>query len=149
MAITLDHVNVEDEPGLYRVLSSSSTVYYVDTRGVDDGRRPTFMRARGSGSTGAGRHDDEWESMANLQSLPRSEELEDAPAGTAIEALAKSWLLRVGHRHEFTGKTFGYLSGEEFWWVQRKCLRIERLNEMLPREQWTVEEQAHEDDPAF
>lgn len=145
MTLTLDAVNVIDEPGLYRVLSSSSTVYYVDTRKVEEGRRPKFMRARGLGNTGVGRHDDQWECMTDLESLPRPEQMKVAPPGTTIEALAEPWLIRLGHRHEFTGETFGYLSGEEFWWVQRVCERIERLDEMPPRDQWTVDERIAHD----
>jgi len=61
-------VDISERPGLYRVTSSSSTAYWVDTR-PEHG--PLLMRARGNGSTGRGPHDDRWVSLTSLISLPK------------------------------------------------------------------------------
>ncbi len=127
--MNITDVNVIQHPGLYRVESSSSTVYYVDTR--SDGYH--FMRARGKGNTGNGADDNEWVEMSRLESGPLEErdgkEIAEADydASDVVEGV-----LRVGSRHRY------------FWrrlnWTQRVCTRIEALERMPEPDEMTKQE---------
>lgn len=118
-AVESTEINVVQHPGLYRVESSSSTVYYVDTR--SGGYH--FMRARGAGPTGSGPSDNRWVELLGLESGPPEErdgnEIPDADYDP--EDILED-VLRVGSRHRY------------FWrreyWTQRVCTRIEVLERM-------------------
>ncbi len=133
----LDFVNVVQTPGLYRVGSSSSTVYYVDSRGD----QVVFMRARGSGATMAGGYDNEWFPLLLLHCLP-TEIREGRNSEEDILADSEEWVLRVGHRHRYIGDG----PYEFFWWVQRVCEWIEPLDEMPGEDDLTVTERLGRDD---
>lgn len=130
MAVSISEVNVVEQPGLYRVESSSSTVYYVDTR--SGGLH--FMRARGTGNTGTGSSDDAWVEMSDLQSGPPEEKEgeEIAEAEIDLNNVVKN-VLRVGSRHRYFW--------QREWWTQRVCTRIEALERMPAREAITKEEE--------
>jgi len=142
MTTNVESVHVLDEPGLYRALSSSSTVYYVNT--TDTTSRPRFLRARGGGATKHGYFDDSWEVLTGLNCFP----LIEGAGMSMVDAReqAEPWTLRPGRRHEYTGKDYGGLDGTDFWYVGRVVERIERLDEMPPDGELTVEERLSLDD---
>ena len=117
--MSINEVNVIKQPGLYRVESNSSTVYYVDTRGGAS----RFMRARGDGATGEGITDNLWVDLIGLESGPaeerNGERIADAEySGTDV----MEDTLRVGSRHIYMWR--------QQYWLQRTCTRIEALKSM-------------------
>ncbi|MDN4478641.1 hypothetical protein QQX10_10615 [Demequina sp. SYSU T00039] len=112
---------------LAAIYTSSSTAYYVDTRGA----RPLLFRARGQGRTGRGRWDDVWVALTDVESGPRlndvrGRELDDAQVDWSD---VRPWVLRVGSRHQYTFDPGG---PDLLWWVQRVAERIEILADMPP-----------------
>jgi hypothetical protein len=108
-------VDLLAEPGLYRVLSASSTVYYLDTR---NGLR-SLLRARGSGSTMHSVLDDRWVVLTSVESGPTLRP-PDSPGSDAPDSgESVVWRLRVGSRHRY-----------DCWFIQRTVEHIEMLDEM-------------------
>lgn len=147
MSESMEAIDVLEVPGLYRALSSSSTAYYLDTR-MTEHPWPALLRARGTGLTGAGRHDNRWVRLDTLISGPR---LEDGPLNVPPDQIdtkdLREWVLRVGSRHRYEFHVpGGLLEMTDFWWTQRTCTAIERLDSMPPESEWTVLET---DDPRY
>lgn len=137
-------VDLKNSPGLYRVESTSSTVYYVDAR--DGGM--LLMRARGTGATAQGPHDNRWVTLTSIVSGPRIEDgNKDVPEEEVDLDDFKAWVLRVGSRHQYDFRTpGGPLDITDWWWTQRPATRIEKLAEMPSDDDLTVEES---DDPRY
>jgi hypothetical protein len=138
MAAPIVEVDLTHDIGLWQVLSSSSSVYYVDTlesRLGGDGT-PRFLRARGSGPTGVGAADDEWRPLFRIRSIPvrtapgGGDELDDTR--DEIESV-----LRVGCRHFYF---YDLDRAHDGWWLGRTVERIIRLKEMPPAGQRTKHE---------
>jgi hypothetical protein len=147
MSESTEQVDVRQTPGLYRAISTSSTVYYVDTTmTVNDW--PALLRARGQGSTSAGDHDGRWVRLYGLTSGPRVERgPDDVPPDQIDTEDIREWVLRVGSRHQYDFHIpGGLLDMTDFWWTQRPCTAIERLDSMPPESEWTVPET---DDPRY
>ncbi|MGC4174014.1 hypothetical protein [Demequina sp.] len=131
-------VDLPTQPGLYRLLSSSSTVYYVDARGP---YVPEMYRAHGAVGSASYPHDDTWVRLTSLESICVSVDI-DGKAVPQRRGLKDSeyWKLIVGRRHQFDFRVpGGYLDTTDFWRIQRVLERIERLDEMPPEGERTVE----------
>lgn len=134
MGGALDYVDLNRDRGLWRVLTSSSSVYYVDTRS----RTPRLFRARGRGRTWQSPFDDQWLGLCLVESGPRvvdgDRELDpsEVDAGDVLP-----WALRVGSRHEYTWRVSGVLGLDEHYVIQRVVERIETLDEMPPENERT------------
>lgn len=132
-------VNLREEPGIYRITSSSSTVYYVE---VGDGYA-RMLRARGGGATSTGWSDDSWVRLVSLTSGPPLERDGRELARSEIDTDdVAEWTLRVGSRHTYTWETFT----EYPYWIQRVCEGIERLDQMPPVGERTIDERVPRDD---
>lgn len=140
-------LRADDAQALWRLTSTSSTVYYLDMR-PDTPRAPLLMRARGDGTTATGLHDNEWVRLALVLSGPRLEaDGQDLPDDQIDVDDQQTWVLRVGSRHRFDYRVpGGYLDTTDFWWVQRPLTGIERLDEMPADDALTVPET---DDPRY
>ena len=145
MSTPIDNVNVLDAPGLYRLTSSSSSVYYIDTRDVE---APKYLRAHGKGHTQAGWLDDAWQPLLLLQADTiewTGERYLDFDEMDYEDTL--QWTIRVGSRHVFhshrlTG-SFGY--GGPYWMASRPCLEIYDITEggMPPNDDLTIDEREY------
>ena len=146
MGNTTEFVDLKAERSLLRVLSSSSTTYFVDTRKESGG--PRLMRARGTGSTARGPHDDHWVTLTGVTSGPVIERNgEELPDAEIVEDDNRPWVLRVGSRHMYDFHVpGGFMDTTDFWWMQRTCMAIERLDEMPPEGERTIEEKVPRDD---
>jgi len=144
---SMEAIDVLETPGLYRALSSSSTVYYLNTR-MTEHPWPALLRARGTGVTGTGRHDNRWVHLDILKSGPRLEDGHRPVPQDQIDIKdIRDWVLRVGSRHRYEFHVpGGLLEMTDFWWTQRTCTAIERLDSMPPEGEWTVPET---DDPRY
>ncbi|WP_084130650.1 hypothetical protein [Demequina sp. NBRC 110055] len=131
MERTHDRIHVIDNPALYRLESSSSSVYYIDTR-----THPRVMRARGTGATGVGPFDDTWVELRLLTAFAPPEPGADrAEENFAVQRLAP-WVIAVGHRHDMDYR----VGGSGYWMIGREVTRIVELDEMPPEGERTIEE---------
>ncbi|WP_156171884.1 hypothetical protein [Demequina rhizosphaerae] len=121
--------DMEKEKVLARVLSSSSTVDYVDTRG----RVPRRTRAAGAGRTDHGPYDDSCVGLDAVESGPRLWDGTRELSRDEIETGdSRYWALRVGSRHEYAFRVPGFLGPDEHGWTQRVAERIKVIDEMPP-----------------
>lgn len=135
-------VDLAREDGLLRLLSTSSTVYYLDFRSTRP-QAPLLMRARGRGTTARGPHDGQWVRLALVTSGSRVGDGDgtDVPHADRDHHDQVPWMLRVGSRHRFDYRVPGAaLDTTDWWWIQRPLTRIERLDEMPPVDDLTVPE---------
>lgn len=123
---------------IVRVVSSSSTVYYLDLRGG----RPMMMRARGQGLTGRGFHDGEWVMLTGLTSGPTIWRDGDWLEYEDIDKEdVKTGVIRVGSRHTWDYHVpGGMMDTTDYFFTQRAVERIELLDEMPADEDLTVTE---------
>lgn len=135
----LTHVDLYEDLGLYQLLTSSSTVYYIDTRD----RSPRLYRAKGTGHTMTGHNDNKWVRLTRVLSGPAivDERGEEIPEEQVDQEDRRKWVLRIGSRHEFDYRVpGGLLDPTDFWYLQRVLERIVRLDEMPPEGERTIEE---------
>ncbi|WP_062384548.1 hypothetical protein [Demequina iriomotensis] len=129
MTEQVEAVDLSKEPVLIRILSSSSTVYYVDARG----EHPTLMRARGDGRTHASALDNQWLYLRGIDSYRGDE-------GPFASPASGHGVLRVGFRHQYWWHeadhsraplgSFRPRLSDTTWWLQRTAQSIELLDEM-------------------
>jgi hypothetical protein len=140
MTDEVEFAHVLDEPALYRVLSSSSTVYYVDTRDLTQRR---YMRARGEGNTLHSGMDNNWQPLVSLEAGPvvwrDGEYLYDR---SVVWRAGDPWLLRVGSEHKYESRRLGGPPqlGGVYWVVSRAVERIDVLFEMPDEGERTINE---------
>lgn len=131
MAKQVEFIDLSTEKVLARVLTASSTVYYVDLRG----ERARVMRARGEGLTHVSVMDNEWLYLRGVDSYRGDE----GPFASPATAHA---LLQVGFRHRYWWHEKNLSSpplmrfrprfSDARWWLQRTAERIELLDGMPP-----------------
>lgn len=140
MTTEVTFAHVLDEPALYRVLSSSSSVYYVDTRDLTE---RGYMRARGGGHTIHSGMDNNWQPLVSLASGPvewrDGEYLSDTPVPWRT---GDPWVLRIGSAHRYETRRLGGPPqlGGVYWVVSRVAERIEVLDAMPDEGDLTVTE---------
>lgn len=134
-----DEVALLHSDALWRLLSTSSTVYYVDMRG----HRPLLMRARGTGHTAAGPYDNTWVNLTHVASGPKLFDGDRELTRDEIDRNdTRGWVLRLGSRHEFDFHVHGgFADTTDYWWIQRPLTAFERLDEMPPDDELTAVEQ--------
>jgi len=135
----ITEVDMDDVgPVIVRVISSSSTVYYLDLRGG----RAMMMRARGQGSTGRGFHDGEWVMLTGLTSGPtiwRDGEWLDEDDVDKEDL--KTGVIRVGSRHTWDYHVpGGMMDVTDYYFTQRAVEHIELLDEMPDEAHLTAKE---------
>ncbi len=136
----ITEVNVKEVRGLYRITSSSSSTYFVDTRNPDR-CLPSVLRARGAGKTMKQFTDNEWHTLELLQSGPRlMRDGTELPADEVDETDIARWTIRVGSRHKFDYRIPDDGENTDFWMVGRVCETITRLEQMPPEGEWTIAE---------
>ncbi|WP_156171882.1 hypothetical protein [Demequina rhizosphaerae] len=124
-AFPLDEVNVINEPGMYRIRTESTAVYYVDTRGEG---RARMMRDPGDSPHSRASWDGTWVPLIGVTAGPIVEIDGRVLADGEVDATdVRSWVLRVGSRHEYIADPAGGLVGDYRTWMQRVCTHIDRL----------------------
>lgn len=132
MTTTHEEINIRDHRGLYRLESSSSSVYYLDTRDP----RYKAMRARGKGHTGVGPHDDQWVDLAYVTPFDQDAPIEMVFQSDIEAGRVKPWVLIVGERHQIDYR----VGVSNYWWIGRVLKRIVELEEMPPEGERTIGE---------
>lgn len=124
---------------LYRVESTSSTVYYVratEERGLE------VLRARGEGRTMTSAHDNVWQRCTGIVShgLDLTEDPDPMTAPIHPDDVVPM-ALRVNAFHVYDYRVpGGFLDTTDYWWRQRPVTRIVRLDEMPPEGEWSKRE---------
>ncbi|MDN4491589.1 hypothetical protein QQX13_12165 [Demequina sp. SYSU T00068] len=122
--------------GIYRLESSSPTVYYVDARLWP----PLLLRAPGHGDTSTGPADFSWVELVDLQSGPRVVDgLRELARDEIDFADVRRWVLRVESRHRFDY----YSPAIDGWWIARTLEKIVRIDS-LP--EWRLLARDNDDD---
>lgn len=123
MGDTIAQVNVLEHPGIYKVSTESTSVYYIDTTVSP----PLMMRTRGSGPT---RHFDLDNTWAELTGLESWFVIAGGPhVGGPPPHEVAPWWLRVGSRHRYDFRGWSEWGVIGFWRIQRVCEAIELLDE--------------------
>ncbi len=137
MGVAVSQVDLGGDPVLCRVLTDSSTVYYVSTLG----EHPAVLRAPGAGRTHRDSFDSRWIRLRGVVSFPVGAETPrfgvDAEGRAPVAAL-----LRRGSRHAYYWDTepprrsaeslaeFWPRISDSRWWIQRLARRVEVLEAM-------------------
>jgi hypothetical protein len=142
----LTEVDLKAAPGLYKVTSGSSTVYYVESI---EGEGVRAMRCKGTGATRTGTHDDQWIYLTALKSGPRLQRDGITMERDEVDTTdIRRDVLRVGSRHRYEYYVpGGMFDATDFYMTQRACLEIEKLDKMPPEGERTIAER--DPRPAF
>jgi hypothetical protein len=124
---------------LYRLESTSSTVYYLratELRGLE------VLRATGAGRTMSTGGDNTWHRVTGIVShgLDLTEDPDPMTAPINPDDVVP-WVLRLNAFHVYDYRVpGGFMDTTDYWWRQRPVTRIIRLDEMPPEGEWTKSE---------